>query len=778
MTREDARRDLKNQLEAYLWTVHGIDGRKPFKCLNPDHRDNNPSMSIDRTSASGLHCKCFSCGAYYDIFDLITIDQRVDQGEAFAIACNMYNVHPEGFTFRQSAAAAFGKPATLPGNQNPPESKQITQQQLHNTNYTTGAGTIGEPQAALSLNISEELQAAHAALMSNPAALEHFTGRGLSREIIEEYKLGYSAAGHNAPLQAYPDNQAKSQKAALYTYIFPYTNASGQLDYYISEISLREKIDQYNGKYRKLNKAEGDKSASPIFNERYIMQDTPPILFICEGIFDALSVEEAGYKAIAFMGTAHRRFLELCKAYKPKTTFVISLDNDTAGAAAIEKVTAGLKSLGIPYLIKTAAGVGAKDFNEALIKDRAAFVEYIRQTEGEAEQAARAELEEQRAEYTKNTAAANLQGFIDSIERSKTAIYYPTGFKDLDALLDGGLYAGLYILGAISSLGKTTFCLQVIDNIAAAGHDVIIFSLEMAKRELIAKSISRLTLQEDLRQYTDTKHAKTVRGILTGSRYANYSKEERGIIQAAIERYNEYAGRVYMFEGIGDIGVMDIRDQIERHIQLTGRKPVVLIDYAQILAPYNDKATDKQNTDKAVLELKRISRDFDIPVIGISSFNRDNYSEPVSMAAFKESGAIEYSSDVLIGLQYYGMDYKKGESQTKRNSRVRELLAAQSGIAANGQAQDIQIKILKNRNGRRDYARLDYYPMFNYFTDSSRKEEEEETEDGGEWKPATKSGEGKAGEWDYIPLDGHKPGDLVKIERKNSDDIDSILEDF
>ena len=177
-----------------------------------------------------------------------------------------------------------------------------------------------------------------------------------------------------------------------------------------------------------------------------------------------------------------------------------------------------------------------------------------------------------------------------------------------------------------------------------------------------------------------------------------------------------------------------------------------------------------------MLELKRISRDIDIPVIAISSFNRDNYSEPVSMAAFKESGAIEYSSDVLIGLQYYGMDYRKGEGQTARNNRVRELLAAQSGIASNGQAQDIQIKILKNRNGRRDYVRLDYYPMFNYFTDSSHKEEEE-TEDGGEWKPATKSGEGKAGEWDYIPLDGHKPGDLVKIERKQST-VDDILEDF
>ena len=58
--------------------------------------------------------------------------------------------------------------------------------------------------------------------------------------------------------------------------------------------------------------------------------------------------------------------------------------------------------------------------------------------------------------------------------------------------------------------------------------------------------------------------------------------------------------------------------------------------------------------DKAVLELKRISRDFKLPVIAVSSLNRMSYGQRISMEAFKESGAIEYSSDVLIGLQLRG----------------------------------------------------------------------------------------------------------------------------
>ena len=44
------------------------------------------------------------------------------------------------------------------------------------------------------------------------------------------------------------------------------------------------------------------------------------------------------------------------------------------------------------------------------------------------------------------------------------------------------------------------------------------------------------------------------------------------------------------------------------------------------------------------------------------------------MAAFKESGAIEYSSDTLIGLQLEGMDYQEGEADGARQKRIRKLL--------------------------------------------------------------------------------------------------------
>ena len=248
---------------------------------------------------------------------------------------------------------------------------------------------------------------------------------------------------------------------------------------------------------------------------------------------------------------------------------------------------------------------------------------------------------------------------------------------------------------------------------------MLIFSLEMARNELIAKSVSRITLIKDLEENGSTAHAKTTRGILTGTRYADYSQTERELIQRSIASYAEYAKNIYITEGIGNVGVEEIRDKVEKHIKLTGKAPVIVIDYLQIIAPADLRATDKQNTDKAVLELKRLSRDYSIPIIGISSFNRDNYTAPVNMASFKESGAIEYSSDCLIGLQYDGMDYQEGEADKTREKRIRELMRQAVEDGKVGKPQRIQVKVLKHRNGSKGDAYLDFYPMFNYFTDKT-----------------------------------------------------------
>ena len=285
-----------------------------------------------------------------------------------------------------------------------------------------------------------------------------------------------------------------------------------------------------------------------------------------------------------------------------------------------------------------------------------------------------------------------------------------TGFPYLNQLLDGGLYPSLITLGAVTGEGKTTLGLQMMDNIAAAGQDVIIFSLEMSRFELIAKSISRLGFKKAI----DKDDAFTTRQLLNYDDYNSYTTERLLLIEKSKQEYfDSIAPHVFIREAMGDMNVTKMRDILKAHQDQTGAAPVVLVDYIQLLAPPNTwrNMTDKQVLDFNIMSLKQMSRDFNTPVIAISSLNRQAYStrgkanqgpagsqqdNRVTLADFKESGAIEYSSDILLGLNK--------ESYDDRTKVGRMAL-----------------DVLKNRNGEKNTSQaFDYYYRYNCLIDMNR----------------------------------------------------------
>ena len=498
--------------------------------------------------------------------------------------------------------------------------------------------------------------------------------RGLSKDVIDRFSLGYVEEWQSPKALKEGKKPPKSPRLIIPTSAHSYIARD-----------TRTNLTEEQNRFSKMK--EG---ASELFNTEALKAGKP--VFIVEGEIDALSIIDAGGEALALGSTANKdKLLTLLKEQPPTQPLLIALDNDKAGEKAAADLAEGLRKLGIGFY-KVNIAEGYKDANEALIADKEAFIENVKNAEN---------IENAEKEAYKQTSAANhLQEFLNGISASANTPYIPTGFSNLDKILEGGLYEGLYIVGAISSLGKTTFITQIADQIAEAGQDVLIFSLEMARSEIMAKSISRLTLLDVLKNNGNIQDAKTTRGITTGSRYINYSPTEKELIKRSITSYGAYAGNIYISEGIGDIGTEQIREAVKKHILFTGKKPVIVIDYLQILAPADIRATDKQNTDKAVMELKRISRDYKLPVIGISSFNRANYSVAVTMEAFKESGAIEYSSDILIGLQLKGAGSKDFDANIAKNRNPRE----------------VELVVLKNRNGATGgKISFEYYPMFNYF---------------------------------------------------------------
>ena len=87
------------------------------------------------------------------------------------------------------------------------------------------------------------------------------------------------------------------------------------------------------------------------------------------------------------------------------------------------------------------------------------------------------------------------------------------------------------------------------------------------------------------------------------------------------------------------------------------RSPVTCVDYLQIIPSKGSKASSpKEKVDEIMLRLKDFQRATNTTLLVISSFNRENYYQKVSFSSFKESGAIEYSADVIWGSENHGVD--------------------------------------------------------------------------------------------------------------------------
>lgn len=299
----------------------------------------------------------------------------------------------------------------------------------------------------------------------------------------------------------------------------------------------------------------------------------------------------------------------------------------------------------------------------------------------------------------KNTTAYYIKHTLNRDIEEKKANTIKTGFKQFDDLT-GGIMPGLYLIGAAPSIGKTTFCLQLADTIAEQNKEVLYFSLEQSRRELIIKSLNRFSDEGITREELENDENKR---------------------SAAIDKYlNAVADRVQIFDGTAARQYKNIHYHIINNIK---SKPLVIIDYLQIIEL--EKYRPGQNGEKTIIsrgnikeDLKAITSDLasiahnhGLTIIVISSFNRSNYYMPVNQGAFKESGDIEYSADVAIGLQ---LDIFNDENIDKETAKI----IIESDKAKQQDPRPVLIKILKNRNCALGVIPFDYYTSKDLFTEA------------------------------------------------------------
>lgn len=275
-----------------------------------------------------------------------------------------------------------------------------------------------------------------------------------------------------------------------------------------------------------------------------------------------------------------------------------------------------------------------------------------------------------------------LQDYLNYIQDEVKIKKTPLGFEKIDKLLNGGLPNGLITLGAIPSLGKTTFMLQVADNMASLENTkVLFFSLEMSRYNLISKSLSRLTyLNENLQDLT----------------YDELECNNENVdFNSILADYEPIANNLYTIDYI-----YDIRDIVAFITQFrecnTNSNVVVIIDYLQYIL--SGGGNDKQAIDLITKRLKELSKSLGITIVAISSLNRANYDGTITMEGFKESGSIEYTSDILMGLEYTNkITSNNRDYEAKKNPRK------------------VSLNIIKNRYGALGKVNLEFNMKYSTF---------------------------------------------------------------
>jgi len=286
-----------------------------------------------------------------------------------------------------------------------------------------------------------------------------------------------------------------------------------------------------------------------------------------------------------------------------------------------------------------------------------------------------------------------------------------TGFNQIDKYLT--LYPGLAALGGASSLGKSTFCVNLVDRLALRGETILYFALEQLPMEMVTKSIARIVKENDSRSPITNEHIKN--GINTPD------------VIAARTEYAKIAQNIYYVEGNFHMTAMDIRTSVESFMkEHDGVKPVVIVDYLQLIAPpFQFHGGVREATDENLKTLKDMQKINELFVIVISSFNRDSNLKPIAYEAFKESSMIEYTCDYVWGLQleildadnteFYSTNGPRGGRRETTIDERRSMMNAAMRLTP----KQVEFVSLKSRNGRQMYkACFDYIPMHDLFIEA------------------------------------------------------------
>ena len=264
-----------------------------------------------------------------------------------------------------------------------------------------------------------------------------------------------------------------------------------------------------------------------------------------------------------------------------------------------------------------------------------------------------------------------------------------SGYENINKFTNGFQRGEVTIVGARTSVGKTSLALNMAYKAARKGTTVAIFELEMTG-ESLAKRMIAMASNVSLSK------------IMTG----NLNEIDRVKIYSA----SQEVMALPIFIDDGPNSLMDIENKCRQLMEKHHELGLVVVDHMSIV-----KVVGGKKSDSRVDEMRKISqglhtmaKDLNVAVLAVAQLNRDSVKGEVKrpkMVDIKESGAIEQDADVILLLYDPLYENNKLKKQSSMPDDVRH----------------IEVIVAKQRNGNTGIADLIFYKQFSRFEIPSKE---------------------------------------------------------
>ncbi len=203
--------------------------------------------------------------------------------------------------------------------------------------------------------------------------------------------------------------------------------------------------------------------------------------------------------------------------------------------------------------------------------------------------------------------------YIQEVGRLGTGITgFATGFDKLDEMTAGLQPGDLVIVAARPSMGKTTFSMNIVENIALGlQKPAAVFSLEMPARMLAMRMLAAQS------------------GIDLG--LLSKGKVETGVQRARFTEATKTLNKAPIFIDDGsNLSPMELRARARRLYRQQGELGVILVDYLQLMSLPDSTENRATQMSEISRSLKLLAKELNVPVIALSQLNRSVESRGIA----------------------------------------------------------------------------------------------------------------------------------------------------